>query len=182
MCLVDIKNEPHDSIEVGTNSDKDLFAYCGRAGNELLKINPKLIILCEGYDKYVNKDKQIWNFPGWSSSIQYLQDGYKVELSDLSKLIYSTHNYPKSVSGTEGNMTENKLHDNFGFAIEQGIACIPGEWSCKSDGPDADWMTFYANYLKKIGSTSQFFWTMQSTSTDTGGFLKDDFTTVDPLK
>ena len=69
MCLVDIKNEPHDSIEVGTNSDKDWFAYCGRAGNELLKINPKLIILCEGYDKYVNKDKQIWNFPGWSSSI-----------------------------------------------------------------------------------------------------------------
>ena len=53
----DIKNEPHSSIEVGTNSDKDWFAYCGRAGNELLKINPKALIVCEGYDKYVNPQK-----------------------------------------------------------------------------------------------------------------------------
>ena len=88
-----------------------------------------------------------------------MQDGHKVDLSNPNKLVYSTHNYPKSVSGTEGNMTEDKLHDNFGFAVEKGIAAVvPGEWSCKSDGPDADWMTFYADYLKKIGSTSQFFW------------------------
>ena len=79
-------------------------------------------------------------------------------------------------------MTEDKLHDNFGFAVEKGIAVVPGEWSCKSDGPDADWMTFYAKYLKKIGSTSQFFWTLQSTSHDTGGYLLEDWTTVDPLK
>lgn len=46
-----------------------------------------------------------------------MQDGHKVNLSTPSKLVYSTHNYPKSVSGTEGNMTEDKLNDNFGFAV-----------------------------------------------------------------
>ena len=69
MVVIDVKNEPHDSIEVGTKSEKDWWAYCGRAGNELLKINPKLIILCEGYDKYVNPQKQRWDYNGWGSSV-----------------------------------------------------------------------------------------------------------------
>ena len=110
-----------------------------------------------------------------------MQDGAKVNLSDPSKLVYSTHNYGPHVQGN-GNDTEDKLYNNFGFAVQQNLATVvPGEWGgwVKSDG---DWLTFYKNYLKKIDNTSNFFWTVNPTSGDTGGFLQEDWTTVDSFK
>lgn len=91
---LDLRNEPHGADSGGAcwdcGGERDWHLAAGRAGDAILKVNPKLLIFVEGTDVY-NGDTSWWggNLEGVRSS--------PVELTVEHQLVYSPHLYGPKV-------------------------------------------------------------------------------------
>ncbi len=180
IFAIDIKNEPHGKVTWGDNNpDTDFAAWCERCGNEILDINPNLLIFCEGIDHYTNQQKQEYLYACWGGNLQWVTDR-PINLKNPKKLVYSPHQYGPGVAGN-GCDNEDKLQSNFGFIRDLNKqAVVPGEWG--GDIKDYEWQTCFANFMVKKDIKDNFHWCLNPDSGDTKGLLKDDWKTSVPEK
>jgi endoglucanase len=87
----DLHNEPHGRATWGDNNTAtDWRLAAERAGNAILAINPKLLIIVEGIER-VGSDYYWWGGNLASAGAA------PVRLSVPNQLVYSAHDYPASV-------------------------------------------------------------------------------------
>ena len=185
-CLIgaDLHNEPHGSVCWGCNDIKlDWKIAATKAGNEILSICPHWYIIVEGIQTYDN------NWYWWGGNLRGVRN-HPIELSIPNRIIYSTHDYPSSVSSQQWfytsdypNNLEKIWDDNWGFIQKENIApVLIGEFGTKLE-TDSDklWFSNLINYIGK-NKFHWTFWCWNPNSGDTNGLLLDDWNTIHTQK
>jgi Ca2+-binding RTX toxin-like protein len=189
----DLHNEPHASTWGDGSATTDWQAAATRAGNAVLAVNPNLLVIVEGIANYGGDS--YW----WGGNLQGVKD-HPVVLNVANQLVYSPHDYPNSIYAQPWfntpdfpkNLSE-VFSKNWGYIFEQNIAPIfVGELGTKLlDPKDAAWLASITAYLggdldgngtndlpAGAEGASWAWWSWNPNSGDTGGILKDDWTTV----
>lgn len=187
----DLHNEPHNATW-GDGSATDWRAAAQRIGNAILAKAPDWLIIVEGTGQY--QGSNYW----WGGNLEGVRDA-PVVLNVANKLVYSPHDYPNSVfpqpwfsTADFPNNLDDVFREHWGYIFEEGIAPILlGEWGSKLVDPkDAGWLSAITKYLggdfDQNGSNdlepgelgmSWAWWAWNPNSGDTGGVIKDDWTT-----
>ncbi|MFD7711785.1 cellulase family glycosylhydrolase [Streptomyces sp. NPDC059786] len=187
---IDLHNEPHDPACWGcgdTATDWRLAAQ--RAGNAVLSANPNLLIFVEGVQTFNGTSG--W----WGGNLMGVAQ-YPVQLDVANRVVYSAHDYATSVA-QQSWFSDPSFPDNmpgiwdkyWGYIFKQNIAPVwVGEFGTTlASTTDQKWLAALATYLRPTATygADSFHWTFWSwnpNSGDTGGILKDDWTTVDTVK
>jgi len=188
----DLHNEPHGEASWGDgNLATDWQLAAERGGNAILQANPNWLIFVEGVENY--QGQNYW----WGGNLMGAGQ-HPVVLNLANRLVYSVHDYPKSVhdqtwfndANYPNNMPEvwNKY---WAYLYRQNIAPVwLGELGSKLEtSSDQQWYQKLTGYLADTtGSTaggqgmSWTWWSWNPASGDTGGILKDDWKTVNEDK
>ncbi|WP_433224035.1 cellulase family glycosylhydrolase [Microtetraspora malaysiensis] len=204
----DLHNEPHAE---GTNPaatgacwgcgdvNRDWRLAAERAGNAVLAVQPNWLIFVEGVSCPSGGLSNVWdNDPSndedcgwWGGNLSKAKD-YPVRLDVPNRLVYSPHEYATSVYHQEwfddpsypANMPA--IWDRYwGYLYKQNIAPIMvGEFGTTlASNIDKVWLQELMKYLGSgVNGMSFTYWSWNPNSGDTGGILKDDWTTVDQAK
>lgn len=176
----DLHNEPHSPATWGDgNLQTDWRLAAQRAGNRILAINPKLLILVEGVE--TAGGRSYW----WGGNLKQA-GAFPVVLNVPNQLVYSTHDYPSTVHpqtwfdqpGYPNNLPA--LWDEcWGYLVKQNIApVLVGEFGTRNiTTSDQQWLNTLTAYLQTNG-ISFTYWSWNPNSLDTGGLLQDDWMTV----
>lgn len=180
----DLHNEPHENATWGSgDSGTDWKMAATKAGNAILAINPKMLIIIEGVQAYNNQ--YYW----WGGNLTGVKDA-PVTLSVPNQVVYSPHDYPSSVNNQSWFSTSDYpnnltgVWDNtWGYIHKNNIAPVMlGEFGTKLESTsDRQWFETMVKYLKQ-NQISWTFWSLNPNSGDTGGILNDDWTTVNEEK
>jgi len=192
----DLNNEPHNATW-GDGSATDWRLGAERIGNAILARAPDWLIIVEGTGQY--QGDNYW----WGGNLQGVRDA-PVRLDVANKLVYSPHDYPNSIfpqpwfnAPDFPNNMDEVFRENWGYIYEEGIAPILlGEWGSKFVDPkDAGWLSAITKYIGgdfdqngtkdiPVGQLgmSWAWWAWNPNSGDTGGILKDDWTTPNQEK
>lgn len=181
----DLHNEPHGQATWGDgNTQTDWRLAAERAGNAILAANPDWLIIVEGIDKY--QDEYYW----WGGNLRHVRD-FPVRLSNASKLVYSAHDFGPGVYNQSWftapdfpNNLEGIWNSHWAYVQQQGIGpVLLGEFGGRSVGQDAEgiWQRTLVSYLKD-NNINYTYWCWNPDSGDTGGILKDDWSTIDEAK
>lgn len=205
VIAVDLFNEPHGMpgdptmIKWDGSSDANNWPYeAARVANQILSINPNLLIVVEGIAAtpktgftYADPNSGNYDYNWWGGNLRRAAT-YPVNLGNAQKqLAYSAHDYGSSVANqpwfyngfTEATLTADCWQPNWLYLVTQNLApVIIGEWGGKLDGgSNQAWMTALASTIK-THRLNHFFWAVNPNSGDTGGILLDDWSTVDSAK
>ncbi|MEC4815948.1 MAG: glycoside hydrolase family 5 protein [Scytonema sp. PMC 1069.18] len=184
----DLKNEPHGRASWGTNDpDTDWRLAAERAGNKILQVNPNWLILVEGVEKNVPKQKQ-WGYV-WGSNLEGVSK-YPVRLKKAKKLVYSPHEYGSSEYDwfKEKSFPHNlykRWEIGFHYIATRAIAPIWvgefGGYHVDDKSKEGIWQQRFVNYLKqkKLHFT---YWCLNPNSKGTGGILLDDWRNINVPK
>jgi len=153
-----------------------------RAGVEILRINPRLLVFVEGVgSEGYNNGRAL---PFWGENLSEVSAD-PVQLP-ASQLVYSPHVYGPSVapqdyfedSSFPYNMP-SIWHEHFGY-LSGNHGLVIGEFGGKfQEGKDQMWKNALVSYLKSNDQKDFFYWALNPNSSDTGGLLKDDWLSVD---
>ncbi len=196
----DLHNEPHAPEACWGCGDisRDWRLAAERAGNAILSVNPNWLIIVEGVSCYgPGGDVTPPVYGGtadcywWGGNLQGVRD-YPVRLNVPNRLVYSAHDYATSVYPQpwfDDPLFPANLpaiwDKNWGYIHKEGIAPIlVGEFgSTLQDPRDRIWLSELMKYMGSGVSGMHFtYWSWNPDSGDTGGILKDDWTTVDTVK
>ncbi|MEA1834747.1 cellulase family glycosylhydrolase [Methylobacterium durans] len=188
----DLHNEPYNGTW-GGGGTTDWAAAAERAGNAVLAANPNWLIFVEGVASYQN------NFYWWGGNLMGVKDR-PIQFSSPGHLVYSAHDYPNSIYGQPWfndpsfpNNLPAKFDQMWGYIARENIAPVYlGEFGSKlTDPKDVAWLSKLQSYLsgdydangtRDIAAGQQgvswTWWSWNPNSGDTGGILKDDWTTV----
>jgi aryl-phospho-beta-D-glucosidase BglC (GH1 family) len=207
IIAYDLKNEPHGKpnenprIKWDGSSDADNWRYVAeKAAKAVLSKNPNVLVMVEGIEIYpidpkTNGDFSSTNsgdyyFGWWGGNLRGVAD-HPVDLGRFqNKLVYSPHDYGPAVYAQpwfSGNYTYQSVmddywHDSWFYIYEDGIApLLIGEWGGFMTEPNLKWMTLMRRLVKE-NRLHHTFWCFNANSGDTGGLVKDDFTTWDTEK
>jgi aryl-phospho-beta-D-glucosidase BglC (GH1 family) len=192
----DLHNEPYNGTW-GGGGPNDWAAAAEQAGNAIGHANPNWLVFVEGVGTY--QGQSYW----WGGNLMGVKDR-PIQLDVANKLVYSAHDYPNSVypqpwfQGADfpGNLPA-KFDQMWGYIYKQGIAPVYiGEFGTKlTDPKDAPWFDAITSYLggdlDNNGTNhipagnkgvSWTYWSWTPNSGDTGGILKDDWTSVNQNK
>ncbi|MEY9908484.1 endoglucanase [Catenulispora sp. MAP12-49] len=187
---IDLHNEPHDPACWGCGDVSiDWRLAAERAGNAVLAANPHLLIFVEGVQTY--NGSSYW----WGGNLQGAGT-YPVQLNVPNQLVYSAHDYATSVASqpwfTDPSFPSNMpgiWDKNWGYLFNSNIAPVwVGEFGTTlASTTDQVWLKTLVSYLRPTStygadSFQWTFWSWNPDSGDTGGILKDDWTTVDTVK
>ncbi|MBI2955254.1 MAG: cellulase family glycosylhydrolase [Chloroflexi bacterium] len=187
----DLHNEPAGDSTWGTDDPKtDWRLAAERAGNAILDVNPRWLIVVEGIEK---SEDNFGNVMGWywmGGSLQWARV-YPVRLKVPNQLVYSAHDYGPNVY-EQGWFSDPEYPNNlagiwdhyWGYLAKNGTApVLLGEFGGRSVGNDTEgiWQRTLINYLKDSGM-SYTYWSFNGNSGDTGGILGDDWKSVDEAK
>lgn len=192
----DLHNEPHavgasDGACWGCGDPKrDWRLAAEKAGNAILEVNPDWLIVVEGVD--CPSGNQQGSDCGWWGGNLSKAGEYPVRLDVPNKLVYSPHEYAMSVfhqtyfddPSFPANLAA-KWDGWWGYLVTEDIApLIVGEFgSTLVDPKDSTWLKTLMAYLGKgTGGISFTYWSWNPNSGDTGGVIKDDWTTVQQAK
>ena len=208
IIAYDLKNEPHGAGNEqnraiwNDSKDPDNWPYIASlAGNRILDNNPNVLIVIEG-NQIFPKDPKSNNFTSYNESDYYNAwwggnlmgvKYYPVDLGSDERnkqIVYSPHDYGPAVyqqpwfkSGfSYQSLMEDYWYDYWFYIKDQDIAPILiGEWGGFMSGDNLTWMTYLRQLIgeEKLNYT---FWCFNANSGDTGGLVKDDFTTWDEEK
>jgi endoglucanase len=180
----DLHNEPHGAATWGDgNTATDWRLAAERAGNAILSANPNWLIVVEGIE--CRSGACNW----WGGNLAQA-GAAPVRLSVANRLVYSPHDYPRSVYPqpwfSDPSYPSNlPAHwDRFwGYLQKQGTApVLLGEFGTKlADDSDRRWLETLVGYLGQ-NQMSWTYWSWNPNSGDTGGILNDDWTTVNQTK
>ncbi|NET03634.1 MAG: cellulase family glycosylhydrolase [Symploca sp. SIO2B6] len=186
----DLKNEPYGRASWGTddpNTDWRLAAE--RAGNIILAINPNWLIVVEGVEKNVPGQKLSTHWRG--GNLEGVRR-YPVRLSRPNKLVYSPHEYGPGVFNhpwfSEPSFPEN-LYDRWeigwNYIAREGIAPILiGEFGGRRtdrNSKEGIWKRQLVDYINQQ-DLSFAYWSWNPNSDDTGGILKDNWSSINGSK
>lgn len=180
----DLHNEPHGSATWGDNNiATDWRLAAERAGNAVLAINPKLLIIVEGIER-VGSDYYWWGGNLMAAGAN------PVRLNVPSQLVYSPHDYPASVYAQSwfyaANYPSNLTgiwESHWGYLKTSNTApVLLGEFGTRNQTSiDQQWFRTIADYIAAKG-LSFTFWSWNPNSGDTGGILQDDWRSVNSDK
>lgn len=216
----DLKNEPHgkrgytgdscpDTIAKWDNStDENNWKYAAETcANAILEVNPNALIIIEGVEQYPKTDKgftydtpDIWDAPAdkspwygawWGGNLRGVKDYPVTPTSGTSQIIYSPHDYGKSVYAqtwfekdfTTQTLLDDYWYDTWAYINDQDIApLLIGEWGGHMDGAENQkWMELLRDFMIE-NHINHTFWCLNPNSGDTGGLLGNDFKTWDDEK
>ena len=209
IVAYDLKNEPHGkpNEEKAIWNDSELdnnWRYVAKtAGWLILKYNPNALIVIEGIEIYpkdikANGDFSSTNdadyyFNWWGGNLRGVKD-YPIDFGSEEKnrqIVYYPHDYGPTVYKQpwfEGSFTYESLKkdcwdENWFYIYEDGTAPILiGEWGgFMNDEANLSWMTDLRQLISNY-HLNYTFWCFNANSSDTGGLVKDDFTTWDDEK
>ncbi|NUR03082.1 MAG: glycoside hydrolase family 5 protein [Streptomyces sp.] len=182
----DLHNEPRGQATWGDGNPKtDWKMAAEKAGNTIHSVNKNWLIFVEGNDKY--QDESTW----WGGELRGAKE-HPVKLKEADKVVYSAHDYGPGVYN-QGWFMEKSFPGNmpafwdkhWGYLKKDNTApVLLGEFGGKNSSgksTEAVWQKSLMQYLKKNG-ISYTYWCWNPDSGDTGGVLKEDWTTVDPGK
>ncbi|MEU2051821.1 cellulase family glycosylhydrolase [Streptomyces bungoensis] len=187
---IDLHNEPHDPACWGCGDQAtDWRLAAQRAGNAVLSVNPDLLIFVEGVQSYNGVSG--W----WGGNLMGVAQ-YPVQLSVANRVVYSAHDYATSVAQqswfSDPSFPANMpgVWDKYwGYIFRQNIAPVwVGEFGTTLQSTvDQKWLAALVSYLRPTSTYGAdafqwTFWSWNPNSGDTGGILKDDWTTVDTVK
>ena len=188
---VDLFNEPHattwdaDGVNPTTNW-KDAAKRCSDA---IQAIAPDWLICVQGVGQYNGK-------AGWWGAVHLGYLDHPLTLTVSQKLVLEIHEYGRDVSDQPwfhaatfpNNLEADDWNTFWEFISSQNLAPIwIGEWGSKDDPTDPNysldhpWLQAFHDFIKAKGY-SWTWWTWSPLSTDTGGILNSDFTTVNQTK
>jgi endoglucanase len=180
----DLHNEPHDPATWGDgNPATDWRLAAEQAGNAVLAVNPQLLIIVEGIATY-NGDSY-W----WGGNLEGAKK-YPVQLSVPHQLVYSAHDYGPEVYDQNWFQVPNfpknlpsVFQQHWGYLQTENIAPLYlGEFGgSMNQSTEAVWQTTLMHYLSQ-NRMSYTYWCWNPDSSDTGGILESDWTTVDQAK
>ncbi|AJE41211.1 MULTISPECIES: cellulase family glycosylhydrolase [Streptomyces] len=187
---IDLHNEPHDPACWGCGDQAtDWRLAAQRGGNAVLSANPDLLIFVEGIQTYAGVS-------GWWGGNLMGAGQYPVQLDVPNRVVYSAHDYATSVAqqtwfsdpAFPNNMPG--IWDKYwGYLFKQNIAPVwVGEFGTTLQSTvDQKWLAALVSYMRPTAgnggdSFSWSFWSWNPNSGDTGGILKDDWSTVDTVK
>jgi aryl-phospho-beta-D-glucosidase BglC (GH1 family) len=191
----DLHNEPRDPDTWGDgNPATDWRLAAQQAGNAILAANPNWLIFVEGIQTY--NGQSAW----WGGNLMGAGQ-YPVVLNSPNHVVYSAHDYPASVFAqtwfSASNYPNNlpAVWDQFwGYLYRQNIAPVwLGEFgSLLQTTSDQQWASALVSYMDGgvTGGTlpaghlgiSWTWWSWNPNSSDTGGILQNDWTTVNQNK
>lgn len=182
---VDLHNEPHGSACWNCGDPaRDWRAAATRAGNAVLAVNPKLLIIVEGVERQ-NDGSSTW----WGGGLKDA-GAAPVTLAVKNRVVYSPHDYPASVyaqpwfsaSGYPANL-EAVWDANWGYLVRKNIApVLLGEFGTKLEtASDRAWLDALVRYLATT-KISYAYWSFNPNSGDTGGLVADDWRTLQKAK
>jgi len=181
----DLHNEPHGSACWGCGDPKrDWAAAATRAGNAVLKVNPNLLIIVEGVEVQSPTSKTWWG-GGLANAKKH-----PVKLAVDHRLVYSTHDYPASVYAQPWFSAKTYPKNlpaiwkaSWGYLQEGGTTpVLLGEFGTKLETTsDKQWLATLVEYVRK-NQMSFAYWSFNPNSGDTGGLVKDDWTTPQQAK
>jgi endoglucanase len=180
----DLHNEPNGPATWGTgNPQTDWRLMAEKAGDAILRVNPRWLIFVEGIDNY--QGRYYW----WGGDLQAAKR-YPVKLSEAHHLVYEAHDYGPDVYNQSWFQAKNFPDDlpavwdrNWAYLKGQNIApVLLGEFG-GSVGNDAEgkWQRTLVSFLKQRG-ISYTYWCWNPDSTDTGGILTSNWKTADQPK
>jgi aryl-phospho-beta-D-glucosidase BglC (GH1 family) len=188
----DLHNEPHGIATWGDgNPATDWRLAAEQAGNAILAVNPNWLIIVEGIQTYAGQSD--W----WGGNLMGAGQ-YPVVLNSPNHVVYSPHDYPASVSNqpwfSAANYPNNLpavWNQFWGYLYRQDIAPIwIGEFgSLLQTTSDQQWYQQITSYLADTTGApaggvgmSWSWWSWNPNSSDTGGILQNDWTTVNQNK
>jgi endoglucanase len=181
----DLHNEPHASACWGCGDPaRDWAAAATRAGNAVLAADPKLLILVEGIEQQGNGSSTWWG-GGLSDAA-----AHPISLAVAHQLVYSPHDYPASIYNQTWFSAPNYPANlpgvwdrNWGYLQKNNIApVLLGEFGTKLETTsDQKWLQSMVGYLNATGMSFAY-WSFNPNSGDTGGLVKDDWTTPQTAK
>lgn len=187
----DLHNEPH-AATWGGGGATDWAAAAERAGDAIHSVNKDWLIFVEGV---ANKDGSYW----WGGNLKGVAER-PIDLKQDGKVVYSAHDYPNSIyeqpwfsdKDFPDNLTK-KFKEFWGYIHEEKIGpVLLGEFGSRlTDPKDIAWFEKITAYLsgdfdadgdRDAGANDAginwTFWSWNPNSGDTGGILKDDWTSV----
>lgn len=189
----DLDNEPHIPACWGCGDPAvDWRLAAERGGDAILSVNPNWLIFVEGVDCYgpggsTNELQCYW----WGGNLQGVSS-YPVQLTVPNRLVYSAHDYPSTVYGRSWfnapdypNNLSSVWDTYWGYIYKNGIAPVwVGEFGSRlQSSSDQQWLSTLVSYLGTgAGGINWTFWCWNPDSSDTGGILNDDWTTVNTTK
>lgn len=181
----DLHNEPHGNACWGCGDTKrDWSIAAKKAGDAVLSVNSKLLIIVEGVERQAD-NSTTW----WGGGLQGVKK-YPVKLKVPNRVVYSPHEYPSTVYNQTWFNASNYPNNlpaiwdkNWGYIQKSNIApVLVGEFGTKyQTDSDKKWLSTLVNYMK-TNKMSYAYWSFNPNSGDTGGIMKDDWTTYETAK
>ena len=197
---VDLNNEPHGNSGTGMKppaswgynlsgyGNTNWKAAAEKCGQEILKINPNLLIIVEGIEQ--SQDGACY---WWGGNLKDVKS-HPITRIPSGNLVYSPHEYGSSVHNQawfSGPDFPNNMYaiwdEYFYFIKKQNIApLLFGEFgiteaaAANPTSIDYQWFTTFMDYVGN--DCSWTFWCINPNSGDTGGILKDDWVSVNTAK
>ena len=186
----DLHNEPHAPACWGCGDVTiDWRLAAERAGNAILDVNRNWLIFVEGIDCFSSEGQTDCY---WSGGNLKGATDYPVRLNVPNRLVYSAHDYPASIypqTWFKDPQYPNNLpgvwDTHWGYLSKNKIApVLLGEFGSRlQTTSDQQWLAALVKYLGKGASGINWtFWCWNPDSSDTGGILNDDWTTVNQTK
>ena len=186
---IDLKNEPHGTATWGTgNSATDWNSAAERAAAAVLRVNPKVLIFVEGIQENTPSTLYSSTIPHWAGGNlepqQYVALNIPADKLILSPHVYGPDVYPQSYFDDPAfpNNMPVIWDTHFGYLLVQGYTVALGEFGGKyghgGSAQDVVWQKAFIDYCISRGIKCFFYWCWNPNSGDTGGILKDDWTTV----
>ncbi len=203
----DLKNEPHgkpfetDKAIWNDSTDDNNWKYIAeQTALKVLEKNPNALIFVEGIEIYPidiqangdfssTNDKD-YHFNWWGGNLRGVAD-YPIDLGKYQdQLVYSPHDYGPTVyrqpwfyDGYDyESLCDDCWHENWLYIHEDGTApLLIGEWGGFMTQPNLTWMTHMRTLIDEY-HLHHTFWCYNANSGDTGGLVKDNFTTWDEEK
>lgn len=181
---IDLKNEPHGSATWGSrNNATDWNLAAGRAASQVLGVAPNWLIFVEGIGASSQCSSGQAAF--WGENLAPL--ACTPSPVPANRLVLSPHTYGPDVFVQPYHKAKNfpsnmpAIWDGlWGFAIPNAPVVL-GEFGGKygeGDSRDRTWQNALVDYLIGKRINSGFYWSWNPNSSDTGGILRDDWTTV----
>jgi endoglucanase len=185
----DLKNEPHGDATWGTGGPTDWRRAATRAGNAVTAIAPNWLIVVEGIEKPVEGGRlqQHW----WGGNLEGVRR-HPVRLERPNRVVYSPHEYGPGVFAQPWfgrrdtpRQLARRWHLGWGYIRDEGIApLLVGEFGGRKVDRASDegrWQRQFLDHLSRTG-ISWTYWALNPNSGDTGGVLRDDWTSIDRAK
>ncbi|MEW5838866.1 MAG: cellulase family glycosylhydrolase [Pseudomonadota bacterium] len=184
---IDLKNEPHGRVTWGTgNQATDWNLAAERASQAVLAKNPNLVVFVAGIDEQATCSSA--HAHGWGGNLEPLRC---MPLNiPANKLVLTPHFYGPDVymysyfsaPDFPANMPAI-WNTNFGFARDLGYAVVPTEFGSRygHDGGlelDKVWFDAAIDWMVQKDLRDGFFWSWNPNSSNTGGLLQNDWSSV----